>query len=223
MTSVVQPLPPPIMYTIAVGGSMNPAIHSLLWYRVIDAIDENEYQASLRFPLNTTTQLFSQLRFASTKIMIQCQQNEWSIQGFSDAAWPMMVKVAGLVFEKLNETPVTAYAMVTQKHLDTRLPDVKAALADKVYGMNLAFPHSDDNLGSHIEMTMGIADYQVKLALEPSVRGIDKLFLFYQHQYFPPQEPGKYFDIGKLISERVDAFCEAQSTHCKNIIAALSE
>ena len=88
--------------------------------------------------------------------------------------------------------------------------------------MNLALPRGN-NVASSIELTTAVADYQVKTALQPSVMGLNKLFVFYQHQYIPPQEPGKYFDLGKLITQRVDEFCEAQLTHCNHVISALSE
>jgi hypothetical protein len=218
----VPPIPPAIIYTIAIGGSMNPAIHHPIWYRTIGAIDEVEYQASIRSPFNTTTQLMSQLRFVNSKLAVQCQINEWMIQGFDDDSWPRMVNIVSLVFEKLNETPVTAYSFITQKHLDTPISDIRSALAEKIYGMKLALPHGDEP-ASNIELTVTIADHQVRMALQPSIRGADKLFVFYQHQYAPPQEQGKYFDLGKLITARVEAFCEAQRTHCQKVIAALSE
>ena len=217
------PAPPATMYTIAVGGSMNPAIHHPLWYRTIDAIDEAEYQASINTPFNTTTQLLSQLRFANSRLAVQCQPNEWTIQGFDDASWPRMVKIASLVFEKLNETPVNSYAFVTQKHLNTPIRDVAAALADKIYGLNLRLPHGDEP-NSSIELKVKIDDHQVRMVLQPSMIGVDKLFVFYQHLYPAPQTPGGgYFDLGKLITARVDAFCEAQKAHCQSVISSLSE
>jgi hypothetical protein len=218
------PLPPAIMYTIAVGGFMNPAIHHALWYRTIGAIDEAEYQATIKTPFNTTTQLLSQVRFANSRLAIQCQPNEWTIQGFDDSSWPTMVKITSLVFERLNETPVSAYSFVSQKHLDTTIPDVGAALADKIYGMNLALLRgSEPATGSNIELTVKVADYNVRMALQPSLRGGDKVFVFYQHQHVPPQVPGGYFNLGELITARVDAFCEAQRIHCQNVITALGE
>jgi hypothetical protein len=220
--SVPIPVPPAVTYTIAVGGSMNPAIHHLFWYLTIGAIDEAEYQASLKFPFNTTTQLMSQIRLVNPRLAIQCQPQEWMIQGFGDESWPRMVRIATLVFEKLKETPVVAYSMVSEKHLDTTIPDVKAVLADRIYGMNLALPRGN-SVGSSIELTTAVEDYQVKTALQPSVTGLNKLFVYYQHQYIPPQEPGKYFDIGQLITERVDAFCEAQMILSRQAISALSE
>ncbi len=217
------PTPPAIMYTIAVGGAMNPAIHNPLWYKTIGAIDEAEYQASIKTPFNTTTQLLSQLRFANSRLAVQCQLNEWTIQGFDDASWPKMVKVASLVFEKLNETPVNSYAFVTQKHLDTPIRDVGAALADKIYNLNLALPRGDEPTSS-IELKVKIEDYQVRMVLQPSMIGVDKLFVFYQHLYPTPRTPdGGYFDLGKLITARVEAFCEAQKFHCQQVISALSE
>jgi hypothetical protein len=222
MTPTPAPVPPAVTYTIAVGGAMNPAIHGLLWYKTIGAIDEAEYQASLKFPFNTTTQLMSQIRLVSPRLAIQCQPQEWTIQGYGDESWPRMVRIAALVFEKLNETPVSAYAMVSEKHIDTSIPDVKTVLADRIYGMNLALPRGN-NVGSSIELTVAVDDYQVKTALQPSVAGLNKLFVYYQHQYIPPQEPGKYFDIGKLITARVDAFCNAQMVHCKEVVSALNE
>jgi hypothetical protein len=215
---VPSPIPPALMYTIAVGGAMNPAIHHPLWYKTIGAIDEAEYEASIKTPFNTTTQLLSQLRFANSRLAIQCQPNEWTIQGFDEVSWPKMVTIASLVFEKLNETPVSSYAFVTQKHLDTPISHVGAALADKIYGMNLALPHGDEPTSS-IELKVKIDDYQVRTVLQPSMLGIDKLFLFYQHLY--PAPTGGYFDLGKLIKAHVDGFCESEKIHCQSVIAAL--
>lgn len=214
------PVPPPpvIMHTIAVGGFMNPAIHHPLWYKTIGAIDDAEYQATISTPFNTTTQLVSQLRFANSKLAIQCQQNEWTIQGLEDASWPKMVAVASLVFEKLNETPVSSYAFVTQKHLDTTISDVGAALAGKVYGMNLALPIGDEPHSS-VELRVKIEDYQARMILQPSTLGVNKLFVFYQHLYQAPT--GGYFDLGKLITVRVGGFREAEEAHSDRAISAL--
>ena len=215
--------PPAIMYTIAVGGSMNPAIHHPLWYKTIGAIDEAEYQATMKTPFNTTTQLLSQVRFANLRLAILCQQNEWTIQGFEDASWPKMVKMVSLVFEKLNETPVNSYSFVTQKHLDTPIRDVGAALAEKVHDLKLALPRGNEPY-SNIEVRVNIEDYQVRTALQPSLLGGDKLFVFYQHLYTTPQTPsGGYFDLGKLITAHVDAFCEAQKAHCQNIVSSTAD
>ena len=214
------PAPPDVTYAIGVTGSMNPAIHHLLWYKVIGAIDDEEYQAAIRFPFNTTTQLLSQLRFGTPLLVIQCQQNEWSIQGHGDESWSRMVRVASLVFEKLNETPVNGFSMTSQKHLATSITDVKSALAEKIHGTGLGFP-AGDNRGSSIELTVGIEDYQLKTALQPSVKGPDKLFTYYQHIYPVPQDAATYFDLGKLIASRVNLFCEAQKNHCDNAVLAI--
>src|ERR1700722_16168303 len=152
---ILTPIPNDTTYTIAVRGSMNPAIHNLLWYKVIGAIDEAEYDASIKFPFNTTMQLLSQVRLIGPpNLAIQCQPNEWTIQGFGDESWSKMIEITKLVFERLNETPVGGYSMVAQKHLDTQVPDVRAVLAERIYRTNLAIPQGS-SIASNIEITVG--------------------------------------------------------------------
>ena len=213
-------------YFIAVAGSMNPAIHHLQWYRTIGAIDEAELKAALQIPINQTSALLSQVQFGSPPFLITCQPEQWWIQSSDVNAWPRMLDIAALVFARLNETPVTSYALSAQKHVDTDSPDTKSPLAETLWELNLGLPRGKST-ASNITLSVIEEDFVVHTSLQASALSERAIYVFYQHLYQSPQAPqgaatGGYFDLGVLLKGRFEKFRDEQDRVVGETVASVN-
>lgn len=208
-------------YFVVVSGSMNPAIHSPQWYRVIGAIDETELQASLKIPSNSTTSFSSQLQFGTPPLIVSCQPEQWWIQSGNVASWPRMLEVASLVFSRLKETPLGSFGLVTQRHIETDASDIKSVLAASLIELNLGLP-TGKSTGSTITLSVVEQDYEATASIQPSYFSERSAFVLYQRQYQVPKAPSGYVDLGDLVKARFDHFQLGSQTVCTDIVAAVN-
>jgi len=212
-------------YFIAVAGNLNPAIHHLQWYRTIGAIDEAELKAALSVPFNQTSALLSQVQFGSPPFLITCQPEQWWIQSSDVNAWQRMLHVASLVFARLNETPVTSYALTAQKHIDTDSQDTKSLLAESLWELNLGLPKGKST-ASNVTLSVIEEDFVVHASLQPSTLSEQAIFVFYQHLYQAPQAPKGapvgYFDMGVLLKGRFEKYRIEQDRVIGEMVAAVN-
>ena len=193
-------------YTIGVVGSMNPAIHHAQWYRTIGAIDEAQLQAALQNPFNNTSQFLSQVQFGAPPLSIVCQPDNWWIQSNDADSWARMLEVTSFVFARLNETPVTAYALTAQRHIDTDCPDTKAILASSLQELRLGLPMGK-SAAANATISIFEEDFVVHASIQASLLSVRAIYVFYQAQYQAPNNPsGRYFDLGVLLRGRFNKF-----------------
>jgi hypothetical protein len=211
-------------YFVIVSGAMNPAIHHAQWYRNIGAIDEAELQASLRVPTNSTSPLLSQVQFGSPPLTVICQPETWWIQSSNASSWLRMLDITALVFARLNETPVTAYGMTSQRHLDTVAPDTKSVLAESIWELKLGFPEgARKSSASNITLSVIEEDYIVSVSLQPSLLSERAIFVFLNCQYPSPKGPtGGYFDLGVVLKSRFAKYQGMQERICAEMVTVVN-
>ena len=213
--------PPRDTSIVAVMGAMNPAVHTPHFYRSIGAMDEAELQASLTQPLNSTTAASSQFQFGSPSLLVSCQPGQWWIQAADIQSWERMLKIVGLVFGKLGATPISGYALVAQRHVDTTVADVKSALAERIVGTRLGFP-SGKSVASNIELVINEEDYAVTTSVQPSVVGEQVVYMFYQRNYTAPTPSAGTFALEPVIRVRLTGFEDGYSKFFDAVMASVS-
>jgi hypothetical protein len=216
-------LPPREIFSVLVVGSMNPAIHHPFWYRSIGAMDEAELQGALKLPTNATTPALSLVQFGVPRLSVNCQQTQWLIQSNEPSQWERMVAISALVFSKLDETPVSAYGLLSQRHLPTQAPDVKSAIASSIFGLQLGFPAGKSTTSS-VQMTVLEEDYELTTLIQPSVMSEQSIFCHYHQQYQAPRpsEGYEHFDLGALLKGRLEKYLSGSDKFCSDVVSALN-
>jgi hypothetical protein len=136
-----------------------------------------------------------------------------------------MISIAAIVFSKLNETPVTAFSLLAQRHLPTNSPNVKAELARRLSQLNVGFPVGRST-SSNLQLTVIEEDHELTTLIQPSVMGENSVFGHYHQQYqtprLPEQEMG-YFDVGVLIRSRLEKFQLTSEAFFGEVVVALHD
>jgi hypothetical protein len=200
---------------------MNPLVHTPQFYRLLGAMDEEELQASLKMPLSSTSAASSRFQFGTPEITVNCDPGQWWIQGSNLESWDRMLKITALVFGKLGGTPMISFAIVAQRHVDTSVSSVKAALVAKITATGLGFPKGE-SITSNIELVLREEDYFVTTAVQPSILGEQTVYAFYQRQY-----PVSATEAGAIILEpvvrgRLTAFSEGSQRFFDAAVAGIS-
>ena len=95
------------LFNIVVLGDMNPRIHTPAWYRLIDLIDDEEMEESVR--ATTTMSIPPAAQVQLTRILIQCLQHRWEIRTRDANKLQRMKSITAKVFDELlKHTPVSA-------------------------------------------------------------------------------------------------------------------
>lgn len=94
---------------------MNPAIHHPAWYHAMSIITQSEFEESLRKPIVASPPV---AQFASNGFSVLCLPDRWQIS--CDAAdGARIVALAKATFDKLEHTPVIAYGVNHDFHVET--------------------------------------------------------------------------------------------------------
>src|SRR5579864_7302597 len=132
---VAVPMQSPELYSIVVLGAMNPRLHYPLWYQVTGSMTKEEANAARESPGFFVAPEFAQ--FETPQFIVTCIADRWEIKARSVAAQPKVLEIACRVFEKLGETPVTAYGFNSIRHLETKSPRVRDVLRQLAIGAGL--------------------------------------------------------------------------------------
>src|SRR5262245_34493563 len=105
---------------------MNPAIHHPAWYLATSIIDKPEFEESLRNLVVVTPQ-FAQ--FVSKGFSVFCLPDRWQIS-CETAEGTRIVVIATATFDRLGDTPVSAYGVNHDFHVETdkEIPSILATI-----------------------------------------------------------------------------------------------
>ncbi|MEE9391782.1 MAG: hypothetical protein V3W41_04670 [Planctomycetota bacterium] len=97
-------------HTIVVKGHMNPRIHHPLWYQVTGILAEDQVQTSL--VANAKLLMMPQLtQFATPGLHVQCMPDQWLATSSPNTGSESVLALACGTFERLADTPVTAFGL----------------------------------------------------------------------------------------------------------------
>jgi hypothetical protein len=200
-------------YSVQVAGLMNPSIHHPQWYRLIGAIDNDELDASLKGGTSGTTPIASRLQFGSPNLTVFCQPNLWMIQSTDDGSWTRMLRIASLVFAKANNPTLTAFGLMSQRHVDTNR-DAKAILAASVAKLNLGL-HVGKNVNTNFTSASSEEGFTITTSIQSSVFGERVVYGLY-HCDYPAQE------IESILDGRFDVFASRSNKFFTDIVIAIN-
>lgn len=122
-------------FTVVVVGNMNPALHHPTWYLVDDQSLERDVKAALDAGRVVATSAFSS--FEGERVAIQCTPERWVITASKRGDFSLALTLANRTFERLYETPLTAFGFNLDYSGLLRLPDpVRDDLAER-FGLPL--------------------------------------------------------------------------------------
>jgi hypothetical protein len=174
---------------------MNPAIHHPAWYRAMSIITQSEFEESLRKEVIVTPQ-FAQ--FASDSFSLVCYPDRWQVL-CDTADGTRIVALAKATFDKLDHTPVHAYGVNHDFHVETtkQIPSTLVAIMRKT---DLPFPPNE--VGTAVlTYTAEVSGCTFKTVISASPRGPYFLHIQNNAHFVISQEASGHFDLGPLLNE----------------------
>jgi hypothetical protein len=96
-------------YAVVVAGNMNPAIHHPSWYRSCALLSESDEDFSVKSRTIVLLPDFAQ--FTTPSLHINCTLEKWSVTANPLASPKLALEVTRGTFERLSETPITAFGL----------------------------------------------------------------------------------------------------------------
>jgi hypothetical protein len=182
--------------SVVIVGAMNPAIHHPAWYHSVSIITQEEFDASLLKPVLVNQQI---AQFAIDGFSVLCFPDRW--QASCDAEdGSRIIEVTKATFEKLYHTPISAYGVNHDFHVETT-KQIHSTLGAIVRKTGLPFP-PDEVATATLTYTVEASGNTFKTTIAPSPRGPN--FLHIQNNaHFIIQESNPQFDLGPLLDEAI--------------------
>jgi len=174
---------------------MNPAIHHPAWYHAMSIITQSEFEESLRKPVVVTSQV---AQFVSEGFSLVCLPDRWQVS-FDAADGERVVAFAKATFDKLYHTPVSAYGVNHDFHVETD-KQIPSTLATIVRKTGLPFPLNEVGTAA-ITYKAEVGDCTFTTVISASPRGPNFLQIQNNAHFIVPQEATGVFDLGPLLDE----------------------
>jgi hypothetical protein len=174
---------------------MNPAIHHPAWYLATSIITQSAFEESLRKPVVVMPQV---AQFASDGFSVVCLPNRWQVS-CDTADGAHIIAVAKATFDKLYHTPVTAYGVNHDFHVET-VKQIPSTLATIVRKTGLPFPPNEVGTAA-ITYTAEVSGATFKTVVSESPRGPNFLHIQNNAHFLIPQDTIQPFDLGPLLDE----------------------
>jgi hypothetical protein len=215
------PKPPSFFFSIVVVGPMNPRLHHPYWYEQIGAITEAERVESLNGEV-VVLPMAGKFDVPSAGFGVTCQTDRWDIHTTVESAKNRLVEVASKVFEKLHETPVMAVGLNTHLHRPTTIKSVRMKLAHILAKTGLGLPENDPITSHIIAKSKDPSGYKVHVEVAPSPVGESIVLVTFNSEYQPPTSEG-YFDLGKLVRERIESHSQRATVIAAQVVDGLRD
>jgi hypothetical protein len=174
---------------------MNPAIHHPAWYLITSIITQSEFEESLRKPVVVSPPA---AQFTNNGFSVVCLPDRWQIS--CDAVdGRRILALAKATFEKLDHTPVTAYGVNHDFHVETT-KQIPSTLATIVRQTGLPFP-LEEAASAEITYTAEVSGCTFKTVISPSPRGPNFLQIQNNAHFLAPRGEVKHFELGPLLDE----------------------
>lgn len=222
------------LYSIAVLGSMNPAIHHPRWYLATKLLSEpevSEAEALVQVPGGPTGEVgpsalmcsgvLSQFTFGAFRIM--CLQQSWNITTTERSSFERARHICSGVFDALPHTPVSAYGLNFAFHRETKFEDVGKYLAHLLETLPLGLSprkHAQASAAS-FRYHLKSGDDETIALVESSARSARKLFVGInaRHQI---REQG-LFDLGPMLDRSFEVDLQDAESWLDSIVTNLTE
>ena len=179
--------------SVVVLGAMNPAIHHPAWYQAMSIITEAEFEESLRNQVIVTPQL---TQFKTENLVLDCTLERWQVSSEAEEINRIMT-LAKTTFEKLYHTPVGAYGINHDFHIETKR-EIAPILMSIIGKTDLPFPPHEEGTAAII-YTAERDDCKFRTVISISPRGQNFLYIQNNVHFDISSEKKEHFDLGPLL------------------------
>jgi hypothetical protein len=209
----------PRLYSIVVLGAMNPRLHYPLWYSLIGALTEDEANSGRESKDFSVTPYGTQFAFADYRII--CLMDRWEISTALVEHRERILKIACTVFEKLNETPISAFGFNTFADLGTSAAKVNDVLALLASRTGLGF--SNDGERSCQYFFINTKSFQTtNITIRPSAIRENMVWVAYNSHFVIESQKG-YYDLSKELIRYFDPHWKEATAFSDGVIRRISE
>lgn len=219
-------------YSVVLVGAMNPAIHHPKWYELIGMFSADEAQNALR---GGTLVVVPQLvQFKAAGLDIQCTPNRWQISTADQQQRNRIINIAATTFERLGETPVSAYGLNARFNVTTGsdrvLEILKSRFSEPPVDLSFEGIHPDfDSLAVSYKMSdievkeQPLVQRQLTAMIARASHGPPAVIVTFNmnHSIVVGREFSR-FDLDKLLRPSAVAF-EKENAWLEQIIGGLIE
>lgn len=218
-------------YSVVVVGAMNPAIHHPQWYEAVGMLTAEEAQDAARGGALVIVPQVAQ--FQAAGLQIQCTPARWQITTWDQQQRTRIVDIAGMTFQRLGETPISAYGLNARFEVTTASEHAIEMLGAQFSKgpVDLSFEGSRPDFESlAISYSMfpiimeGLPNVQrqLKATIARSMHGPDAISVaLNMHHAITASPEFSRFDLDGLLRESVAAF-EVEDALLQRIFDALT-
>ncbi|MCB1767111.1 MAG: hypothetical protein KDJ22_13805 [Candidatus Competibacteraceae bacterium] len=179
--------------SVVVLGVMNPAIHHPAWYQAMSIITEAEFEESLRNQVIVTPQL---TQFKTENLVLDCTLERWQVSSEAEEVNRIMT-LAKTTFEKLYHTPIKAYGVNHNFHIETKR-EIAPTLMSIIRKTDLPFPPHEEGTATITYIAEG-DDCKFRTVISISPRGQNFLHIQNNVHFDVSSEEKGHFDLGPLL------------------------
>jgi hypothetical protein len=190
---------------IVVVGNIDFRQHTPLWYKLIDAINEDEFKsAEATFSVNPPPQMMG-FRFDVQDFSLNCGPDRWEISTKNKAKRSRLIDVASIVFKRLWEISIVAYGFHSQLNFPTNKSDVRRFLAEIMSSAGWGFRELTEDAECQYTVKNGAGDHSTAAIANVMGSPLKKsdLVLTYVREYSIGQQTSHY-DLGELLRPKAE-------------------
>lgn len=210
------------LYSIVVLGDMNPRIHSPSWYQRIGLLDEPEAQTALKSKGLVCVAPFAQ--FDVEGFVITCTEDRWEVKTQRKDLRERILRIAGTVFDRLGETPVSEFGFNFNYRRATRLPDIGEHLGKAVAALALGL-EAEGRTSAGVKFRSDFPNRHVSVEIQPTRSAPQVVYIGNNVQYNISEivkEPS-HFDLAPLLDERFHSDHQEAETRVSRIVDMLNQ
>lgn len=184
---------------ISLLGVMNPAIHHPVWYEKVDLLAADECKEAMGKNVVCTSNYSA---FELSDILVQCQRDEWRVEGPRRSA-TRLINLCGHVFdEQLTHTPGSEVRLSIQVHRATSASNVAERIAEVLGRIERWRKFS--SLAHEVHVSTQTAEGRIETSIEPSVIRDDMVYVAVMARYAPDsfKRDGSNFLVRDDLLER---------------------
>jgi hypothetical protein len=212
----------PELFSIVVLGSMNPAIHHPLWYRMLELLSADEEQLAMSGPDLQVGPAYSQ--FTAGKISVTCLQPRWAVQTTDEALFDRLVHIANKTMDTLTHTPVTHVGINFDFCRPSGVKDAAAIIGARAREARLGFAGSGEVFGTvtfNHRRTARMAVVTTTEIVAPDPTDPSRVLVKYNVELRLTAAQFEMFEFAKLLAEHVGSAKAESSVFLERALAAI--
>lgn len=210
-------------FSVVVLGAMNPRIHHPFWYELIKVISEDERKASLALPVIVTP---AAAQFSWMGFTIICTADRWEMRSREEKDLQRVVETAATIFDRLNDTPVTAFGINCDHVIQKPDVDFAGALAAAIGSARLGMPGEsacDGQLLTRRKVTKKDTRLTLSLGVSTTVDSPSQLRIannFHHEIAIETEQASTVFEMKPLLVDALKEALDMSKSQTESILKA---